>query len=151
MATLTLLAPLSGRLVPLQEVPDEAFAEGMMGEGAAIDPTVGEVRAPFDGEVAMVFPTGHAVALTTVEGAELLIHCGIDSSQSGAFQLKVEAGQHVKAGDLLLTFDLAGLKAKSKSAITPVILTGLPEGMSLQVVGAPADVKAGETPIMTIR
>lgn len=151
MATLTLLAPVTGRLVPLQEVPDEAFAEGMMGEGAAIDPAAGEVRSPVDGDVAMVFPTGHAVALTTAEGAEILIHCGVDSSQTGVFQLKVEAGQSVKAGDLLLTFDLAGLKAKAKSALTPVILTGLPEGMSLEVLGAPKDVTAGETPIIALK
>lgn len=150
MAKLTLLAPLTGRLVPLAEVPDEAFAEGMMGEGAAIDPAVGEVRAPIDGEVTMVFPTGHAVALTTAEGAEILIHCGVDSSQTGVFQLKVAAGQHVKAGDLLLTFDLAGLKAKAKSQLTPVILTGLPEGWGVEVLGAPKEVKAGESPILAL-
>jgi glucose-specific phosphotransferase system IIA component len=150
MAKLTLLAPITGRLVPLQEVPDEAFAEGMMGEGVAIDPAAGEVRAPVDGEVVLVFPTGHAVALTTKEGAEILIHCGIDSVQSGVFQRKVEVGQSVKAGDLLLTFDLGGLKAKARSTISPVILTSLPEGMSLEVLGASGTVKAGETPILAL-
>jgi glucose-specific phosphotransferase system IIA component len=150
MAKLTLVAPLTGRLIPLAEVPDEAFAQAMMGDGAAIDPSAGEVRSPVDGEVAMVFPTGHAVGLMTDEGVEILIHCGIDSVQSGVFQLKVKAGQKVKIGDLLVTFNLEALKVKAKSAITPVILTGLPEGMSVEVLGAPKAVTAGETPILAV-
>jgi glucose-specific phosphotransferase system IIA component len=149
MAKLTIAAPLTGRLIPLQEVPDEAFAQGMMGEGVAIDPTVGEVRSPISGTVEMVFPTGHAVALRTPEGAEILVHVGIDSAHSGAFQIQVEAGAAVKQGDLLITFDVRALKAKAKSHLSPVILTTVPDGMSLRIHET-TEVKAGETPIIDL-
>jgi PTS system N-acetylglucosamine-specific IIC component len=123
-ATVTLRQPLEGRVVPLSEVPDPTFAQGIMGPGLAIEPTGDTVVAPADGTIGATFDTGHAVALVLEDGTELLIHVGIDTvgMKGDGFQTLVEKGQKVTAGTALLRFDLSKIQAAGHPSITPVIV-----------------------------
>ena len=122
---LTIRAPFAGWCVPLSEIPDAAFAQGMLGDGVGLDPTGNELRSPCDGEVISVAVSRHALALRAAAGAEILVHVGIDTvGLAGAgFKLHVRKGDRVHAGDLLLTFDLDLLAHKAPSLVTPVIVT----------------------------
>ncbi|WP_243075391.1 beta-glucoside-specific PTS transporter subunit IIABC [Microbacterium sp. SS28] len=122
---LRVLSPLDGTVVALSEVPDAAFADGSLGDGVAIRPRSGAVYAPFDATVVAAFPTGHAVGLRHEDGAEMLIHIGIDTVRLGGehFELKVTAGQQVKAGDLLVEFDGDAIERAGYDLTTPVIIT----------------------------
>ncbi|MGO2754524.1 N-acetylglucosamine-specific PTS transporter subunit IIBC [Brachybacterium alimentarium] len=116
--------PLAGSVIPLSEVPDQTFAQEVMGPGVAIDPTDGEVIAPAAGTVGHVFPTGHAVALVLDDGTELLIHVGLDSVQmkGEGFTTLVEPGQRVSAGTPLLRADLSAIRVAGHSTLTPIIV-----------------------------
>lgn len=118
-------SPMTGNLVPLAEIKDEVFASGTMGKGIAIDPEDGTVTAPFDGVVTTVFQTKHAFGLTSDAGAECLIHIGMDTVnlQGKYFDVKVKEGQKVKAGDILVEADLAGIIKAGYSVVTPVLIT----------------------------
>lgn len=118
-------SPLIGKVVKLEDVPDEVFASGAMGKGIAIDPDDGVVVAPAKGEVTLVFPTKHAIGLKTENGAEILIHIGMDTvSLAGkGFKGFVEVGDKVEAGQTLLEFDVNTIKAAGLPVITPVIVT----------------------------
>ena len=118
-------SPLIGNVVPLDQVPDQVFASGAMGKGIAIDPTDGVIVAPAKATVNLVFPTGHAIGLTTENGVELLIHIGMDTvSLAGkGFKTYVEAGDVVEAGQKLIEFDLATIRDAKLPVITPVIVT----------------------------
>lgn len=118
-------APLTGEVTPLSEVPDQVFSEKMVGDGIAIKPSQGEVRAPFNGKIQMIFPTKHAIGLVSDSGLELLIHIGLDTVKLNGegFTLHVEEGQEVKQGDLLINFDLDYIRNHAKSDITPIIVT----------------------------
>ena len=121
----SLYAPMAGQAVALSEVPDPAFSGGMLGDGIAVIPSSGEVLAPCDATVDMMFPTGHAVSLIADHnGAEILIHVGLDTvTLNGApFQIVVESGQKVKKGDLLMTADLEAIKAAGLDPITPMLV-----------------------------
>ncbi|WEK12876.1 MAG: beta-glucoside-specific PTS transporter subunit IIABC [Candidatus Microbacterium phytovorans] len=120
-----ILSPVDGTVVPLSEVPDAAFADGSLGRGVAVQPRSGAVYAPFDGIVVAAFPTGHAFGLRHADGAELLIHIGIDTVKLGGehFSTKVTAGQQVKAGDLLVEFDGDAIEKAGYDLTTPVIVT----------------------------
>lgn len=121
----TLKSPLTGKVLPLSEVPDQVFSSGVMGKGIAIDPEVGELVAPADGEITTIFPTGHAVGITTTDGAEILIHIGMDTVElnGNGFEILVKQGDLVKAGDLLIRFDIEAIRAAGYSVITPVVIT----------------------------
>lgn len=121
----TVLSPLDGTVVRLSETPDAAFADGSLGQGVAILPRSGAVYAPFDGVVVAAFPTGHAVGLRHADGAELLIHIGIDTVKLAGthFDLKVTTGQQVAAGDLLVEFDREAIEAAGYDLTTPVVIT----------------------------
>src|SRR5579863_3046616 len=108
MAELVLMAPLRGWLAPLEEVDDPVFAGRMLGDGLAIDPSGSELRAPCDGEVISIHKAGHAVSLRAADGAEILIHLGLETVGLGGegFSRHAVDGQVVKAGDLLISFDL---------------------------------------------
>jgi len=120
-----ILAPFAGWCAPLDEVPDAAFAKAMLGDGVAIDPASPELRAPCDGEIISVAAARHALALRTAAGAEILLHVGVDTVTLGGegFQVHVRKGDRVRAGDLLLTFDLDRVARKAPSLMTPVIVT----------------------------
>ncbi|RLV43730.1 PTS beta-glucoside transporter subunit IIABC [Streptococcus iniae] len=118
-------SPLSGQLVPLAEVPDEVFASGAMGKGIAINPSEGIIYAPTNAEVILVFATKHAIGLKTENGADLLIHVGMDTVSLGGngFNALVKVGEKVAAGQKLLEFDIQTIKAAGLPVITPVIVT----------------------------
>jgi phosphocarrier protein FPr/phosphocarrier protein len=121
----TLHAPLRGWCAPLDETPDEVFAQRLLGEGVAIDPTGDTLHAPCDGEVISVAASKHAVAVRAENGAEILMHVGIDTVALGGkgFEALVEQGARVKRGDPLLKFDLDVLAQGAKSLITPILVT----------------------------
>jgi PTS system beta-glucosides-specific IIC component len=120
----TLGAVAKGKAVPLSEVNDPTFAEEILGKGAAVIPEEGKIYAPVDGTVALVFDTKHAISLTTEYGAEILVHVGLDTVElKGKFyDVKVNAGDAVKKGDLLLTCDLDQIKAAGYDVVTPVLV-----------------------------
>ncbi|MFR4972521.1 MAG: PTS glucose transporter subunit IIA [Butyricicoccus pullicaecorum] len=120
---LTITAPLTGNAVSLTETGDETFAQEVLGPGIAIEPTVGKVVAPCDATISAQM--GHAVGLSCDNGAELLIHVGVDTVELGGKCLtgSVTEGQRVKAGDTLLTFDMDGIRAAGYKTITAIIVT----------------------------
>lgn len=152
MSVQKLIAPLSGSILRLEDVPDPTFAEKMMGEGIAIEPNEGEVVAPVDGEIVQVFPTKHAVGLRTTEGLEILIHVGIDSVQMDGegFEVHVKAGDAVRAGDRLLTFSLELLRKKASSTITPVVITNSDAVDSIEWNSEEQQATKGKTELLTV-
>ena len=122
---IAIASPLSGWVTPLAAVPDAAFAQAMLGEGVAVDPSAGALRSPGDGTVVSVHPAGHAVTLELDCGPVLLVHIGLDTVNLGGegFAVHCQAGQAVKTGDLLIEFDLTLLARKARSLVTPAIVT----------------------------
>ena len=119
-----LYAPLNGKAVPVTEVPDPTFAEGLLGNGIAIIPSDGKVYSPVDGTVETMFDTGHAVCLKSTTGVEILIHCGLETvGLNGApFKIHCKNGDTVKKGQLLYEADLAAIQAAGLPIITPVLV-----------------------------
>ena len=117
-------APMPGKAVPITEVPDPTFAEGMLGNGIAIQPAEGKVYAPCDATVDMMFTTGHAVSLVADCGAEILIHVGLEtvSLEGKPFKVLVANGDKVKKGQLLIEVDLEAVKAAGLPTITPMLI-----------------------------
>src|SRR5262245_32388919 len=125
MAHLTLGSPLRGWCAPLDETPDAVFAQRLLGDGVAIDPTVGVLCAPCDAEVISIAAAGHAVALRAANGAEILLHVGIDTVALGGegFKVLVSPGERVRSAQPLLNFDLDVLAGRAKSLITLIVIT----------------------------
>lgn len=145
-----LLSPLTGRVVPLDSVPDPVFAQRMVGDGVAIEPTDSVVCAPVAGEVAVLFPSGHALAIATAEGLEVLVHLGIDSSHAPeAFTPQVAVGDRVQAGQPLLQVDWAGLQGKARSVLSPVLILNVPAGSQVETL-AQGLVTAGKDPLLRL-
>ncbi len=119
-----LCAPIAGKAVPITEVPDPTFAEGMLGNGIAIEPAEGKVYAPCDATVDMMFTTGHAVSLVADFGAEILIHVGLETVglEGKPFTVHVASGDKVKKGQLLIEVDLEAVKAAGLNTITPMLI-----------------------------
>lgn len=117
-------APMAGKAVPVTEVPDPTFAEGMLGNGVAVIPTDGKVCAPCDATVDMMFETGHAVSLVADCGAELLIHVGLETVglEGKPFTIHVKNGDKVKRGQLMIEADLEAIKAAGLNTITPMLV-----------------------------
>ena len=118
-------APAAGWLTGLEQVPDPVFAQGMLGTGVAIDPVEGVICAPCDATVTLIAPTRHAVTLRTGDGAELVIHIGLETVglEGRGFEAHIEQDAKVAAGDRLLSFDLDAVGLNAKSLITPIVLT----------------------------
>ncbi|WP_236636701.1 PTS glucose transporter subunit IIA [Exiguobacterium sp. SL-9] len=138
--TLTLYAPMEGDIIPLEEVTDPVFSEKMMGDGIAIMPTNGTVVAPANGTIVQVAPTKHAIGIRTEDGAEILIHVGLDTVElNGApFTVHVEVDDTVSVGQSLLTADLEQIQRAGKDTVTPMIVTNgndLPHPYSFHVGG----------------
>lgn len=125
MNKITIASPLNGEIVPLTEVKDETFASEMMGKGIAINPKEGKVVSPINGTVQMIFKTKHAIGLKSEDGAEILIHIGMDTVQLDGkhFTAHVKDGDKVKVGDTLVEFDMDAIKKEGYELVTPVIIT----------------------------
>ena len=140
-----LLAPVSGKVIPLSKVRDEAFAGGILGQGAAVIPENGEICAPCDGVISVMYPTGHAVGIKSDIGAEILIHVGMDTVtlNGSCFDVKVKAGDHVKAGQLLVRAQIEEIKKAGLDITTPVIVTNTADYLEIKTA-AENRVKSGE-------
>ena len=146
---LNILSPMQGKAVSLADTDDDTFAAEILGKGAAIEPSEGKVYAPFDATVETLM--GHAVGLTGENGVEMLIHIGIDTVQLNGkhYTPHCTEGQHVKAGDLLMEFDMAAIQAEGFKTITPVIVTNADDYADvLTHIGK--QTKAGET-LLTVK
>lgn len=128
-------SPLSGEMVELSQVNDATFASGIIGKGTAIIPTKGQIIAPFDGVIDAFFDTGHAIGLKSNEGIEMLIHVGIDTVNLGGkyFNPKKSQGDKIKAGDIILEFDIQGIISEGYEVVTPVIITNSDSYMDIIV------------------
>lgn len=124
-ADVSLVAPLSGRLVPIEKVPDPVFAEKMVGDGISIDPISQSLLSPCDGEVVQLHPSNHAVTVKTAEGIEVLMHIGLDTVtlRGEGFDPKVKVGDHVKTGDVLIDFDADFVALNARSLLTEIVIT----------------------------
>ena len=119
-----IFAPMTGKVVPITDVPDPTFSEGLLGNGIAIIPTDGKIVAPCDATVESMFSTGHAVSLSAANGAELLIHVGLETVglNGTPFTVHVKDGDKVTKGQLLFEADLAAIQAAGLPIITPVLV-----------------------------
>lgn len=145
-----ILAPMSGSVLALDQVPDSTFASGLLGKGIAIIPAVGKVIAPFSGEVASLFQTKHAIGLLSDSGIELLIHVGIDTVKLDGvpFTAHVKEGDRVQAGDLLLEFDRQAILDAGYDLATPIIISNSDDYRSVEIVSTSV-VDAGQ-PLLSV-
>ncbi|WP_422134688.1 PTS glucose transporter subunit IIA [Endozoicomonas sp. ALD040] len=127
-------APLTGDIVPIEEVPDPVFADKVVGDGIAINPTGKVMVAPCDGEIGKIFETNHAFSMETPTGVELFVHFGIDTVElkGEGFKRIASEGQQVMAGDPIIEVDLDFLKENAKSIITPVVISNMDDVASLE-------------------
>ena len=128
----------------MEEVEDEAFASKVLGEGVAIEPSEGKLYSPCDGKIDMVFDTKHAVNIVSKEGCEVLLHIGIDTVKLGGefFESHISDGQEVHKGDLLISFDIAGIKKAGYKVTTPMIVCNTDDYNSVETV-ASGNISAG--------
>lgn len=122
-------SPLTGNIIPLKEVKDEVFSSGIVGKGAAVVPEKGEVAAPEDCVVESIFDTGHAIGLKTMDGVELLIHVGLDTVELKGkyFEVHVKQGEKAARGQLLISFDIQGIKEAGYDVTTPIVVANTPD------------------------
>lgn len=148
----TILAPLSGRVTELSEVPDPTFSQKMMGDGLAIVPSEGEVVSPVDGEIVQFFHTKHAIGIRSFSGAEILIHVGLETvSMNGeGFEGHVKEGDKVKTGDKLITFNIDLIKEKAADIITPIVITNGENVESLDKLSV-VDAVKGQTELFQLK
>ncbi|MGI6108543.1 MAG: beta-glucoside-specific PTS transporter subunit IIABC [Eubacteriaceae bacterium] len=152
VGTIEIDAPAAGEVIDLADVPDEVFAGGALGKGCAIRPTEGEVYAPADGVVTTLFPTLHAIGITTPEGAEILVHIGINTVELNGkyFKAHIKQGDTVKKGQKLVSVDLDAVKKAGYPIETPVIITNTPAYLDI-VEETKGPVRAGDKIITIIR
>lgn len=149
-SAISILTPMTGEVVNIDEVPDQVFAQKMVGDGVAIIPTSGEVVAPCNGKIIQTFPTNHALGIETDEGLKILIHIGLETVElSGeGFESFVKVGDNIKIGDKLLEVDLDFVRKSGNVIISPIIITNLDivENMEVEL----GQVTKGEDEIMNI-
>lgn len=135
---------MTGVVKDITEAPDQAFAQKLLGDGFVVFPTSGEVVAPFDGKIAMVYPTKHAIGLMSDSGLEVLIHVGLDTVnlEGQGFELLVQVDDKVRRGQKILKVDLEFIKSKEMETATPVIITNL-NGQAIELKKT-GNVSAGE-------
>lgn len=145
-------APVKGKIIPLEMVQDDVFSSGILGKGIAIEPTEGKIFAPADGVVENVPDSGHAIAITAEDDANLLIHVGIDTVnlKGRNFNVKISEGAKVKKGDLLMTFDLNGIKKSGYKVTTPIIVCNSSDFKEINPV-ADGNVNAGDEIIRIVK
>ncbi|GFI16575.1 PTS system glucose-specific EIIA component [Lachnospiraceae bacterium] len=145
-------APVKGECIPISEVADPTFAEEILGKGIAIKPADGKITAPADGVITTVFPTGHAIGLTTPDGVEILVHVGLDTVQLKGqfFHTVAEPDQNVKAGDLILEADIDEIRKAGYDTVTPMIICNTPDFSSI-TCKTEGMVEAGEEVITCVK
>ncbi len=150
ISTIDIIAPLSGEIIAIEDVPDVVFAEKIVGDGIAIRPTGNKMVAPCDGEIGKIFETNHAFSLESDTGVELFVHFGIDTVElkGEGFTRIAQEGQKVKMGDTIIEFDLALLSEKAKSILTPVVISNMDELKELQKMTG--KVTVGVEPVLKI-
>ncbi|MEI8631840.1 PTS glucose transporter subunit IIA [Vibrio sp. PP-XX7] len=145
-----IIAPLSGEIVNIEDVPDVVFAEKIVGDGIAIKPSGDKMVAPVNGTIGKIFETNHAFSIESEDGVELFVHFGIDTVElkGEGFHRVAEEGQVVKVGDTIIEFDLALLQEKAKSTLTPVVISNMDEIKELNKLSG--SVIVGETPVLRV-
>ncbi|MCX8574980.1 MULTISPECIES: PTS glucose transporter subunit IIA [unclassified Gilliamella] len=149
--SIEIIAPLSGEIVKIEDVPDVVFAEKVVGDGIAIKPAGNKIVAPLNGRIGKIFETNHAFAIESDEGIELFVHFGIDTVElkGEGFTRIAEEGQQVKVGDTIIEFDLPLLESKAKSVLTPVVISNMDSIVELTKLSG--SVEAGKTPVMRVK
>jgi PTS system glucose-specific IIA component len=145
-----IIAPLTGDIVNIEDVPDVVFAEKIVGDGIAIKPSGDKIVAPVNGTIGKIFETNHAFSIESDEGIELFVHFGIDTVElkGEGFTRIAEEGQAVKVGDTVIEFDLAFLQENAKSTLTPVVISNMDEIKELNKLAG--SVSVGETPVLRV-
>jgi len=149
---LQIYAPLNGKIVPLEDVPDPVFNQKMMGEGIAITPNEGKVVCPVEGKIVQVPETKHAVGIEAKDGTEILIHIGLETValKGEGFTMNVAMGDSVSVGDSLIDFDLDYIKEQASDIVTPIVITNSNDGDKSFVMTEEKEATAGETVLMTV-
>lgn len=145
-------APVSGKILPIEDVPDVVFSERIAGDGIAIKPEGDKLVAPFDGTIVQVFETNHAFAIRSEKNIEVLVHFGIDTVdlRGKGFKRLAESGQKVHKGDPIIGFNLKELESSAHSTVTPVVISNMGELEIDRLNKADGDAVAGETAVLTL-
>ena len=146
----TIYSPINGKVIELKEVPDEAFAQKMVGDGCAIEPDKGIICSPIDGQLMNIFPTNHAIIFETIDGLEMIVHFGIDTVKldGKGFQKLREPGP-IKIGDEIVKYNLDEIKDNVPSTRSPIIINNMEKVEKIEVLSLSKIVKIGE-PIMKV-
>ena len=146
----TIYSPVNGKVIELKEVPDEAFAQKMVGEGCAIEPDKGVICSPIEGQLMNIFPTNHAIIFETIDGLEMIVHFGIDTVKldGKGFQKLREPGP-IKVGDEIVKYNLDEIKDGVPSTKSPIIINNMEKVEKIEVLSLGKIVKIGE-PIMKV-
>lgn len=146
-----IIAPISGEIVNIEDVPDLVFSEKIVGDGVAINPIGDVIVSPISGVIGKIFETNHAFSIESSEGLELFVHFGIDTVElkGQGFTRIVNSGDTVKAGDPIIKLDLPFLQDNAKSILTPVVISNMDKITSLKKVSG--NVEAGETAVLTVQ
>ena len=146
----TIYSPINGKVIELKEVPDEAFAQKMVGDGCAIEPDKGTICSPIEGQLMNIFPTNHAIIFETIDGLEMIVHFGIDTVKldGKGFQKLREAGP-IKVGDEIIKYNLDEIKDGVPSTRSPIIINNMEKVEKIEILSLGKVVKIGE-PIMKV-
>ena len=146
----TIYSPINGKVIELKEVPDEAFAQKMVGDGCAIEPDKGSICSPIEGQLMNIFPTNHAIIFETIDGLEMIVHFGIDTVklEGKGFQKLREPGP-IKVGDEIVKYNLDEIKDNVPSTRSPIIINNMEKVEKIEVLSLGKIVKLGE-PIMRV-
>lgn len=146
----TIYSPMNGKVIELKEVPDEAFAQKMVGDGCAIEPDKGSICSPIEGQLMNIFPTNHAIIFETIDGLEMIVHFGIDTVKldGKGFQKLREPGP-IKVGDEIVKYNLDEIKDNVPSTRSPIIINNMEKVEKIEVLSLGKIIKIGE-PIMKV-
>ena len=146
----TIYSPINGKVIELKEVPDEAFAQKMVGDGCAIEPDKGTICSPIEGQLMNIFPTNHAIIFETIDGLEMIVHFGIDTVKldGKGFQKLREPGP-IKVGDEIVKYNLDEIKDGVPSTRSPIIINNMEKVEKIEILSLGKVVKIGE-PIMKV-